>query len=152
MPGELSDAERELAFALGARLADVAATGGQAGSSRVMKGWQFLCLVLVGSLFAITGLRQFFVEPLAGSHEQRAVVRCRCCRCCSCCPRCCAAHSRGYFYAILAASLYFIHGTMEAATADQRALALWETGFAVALIATASLAMRRLNRDGGSGG
>ena len=52
--------------------------------------------------------------------------------------------ARGFFFGILAAMLYFIHGVMEAATADLRSLALWETGFAVAMVMTCSMAMRRL--------
>lgn len=116
-----------------------------------MKGLQFLALLLIGSLFAVTGLRQYFMEPLdsaVANHTWFAlqvlplllvlpgVLRAG--------PH--APHSsvRSYFYAIVAASLYFIHGAMEAATADQRAAAFWECGFAVALIAVASLAMRRL--------
>ena len=30
-----------------------------------LQGLQFLTLLAAGSLFALTGLRQFFVEPLA---------------------------------------------------------------------------------------
>jgi uncharacterized membrane protein len=111
-----------------------------------MKGWQFLCLLLVGSLFALTGLRQFFIEPLAGTFSNVIWFGIQVLPLLAVLPALLRGHSRGYFYAILAASLYFIHGTMEAATDDQLAMALWEVGFAVALIATASLAMRRIHR------
>lgn len=110
-----------------------------------MKGLQFLALVMVGSLFAITGLRQYFVEPLDGDLSNTLWFVIQVLPLLLVLPGILRGSHRGYFYAILAATLYFIHGTMEAATADQRALALWETGFAVALIAVASLAMRRLN-------
>ncbi len=113
-----------------------------------MKGLQFLALLLLGSLFAITGVRQFFVEPLDQTFSNIAWFVLQVTPLLLVLPGVLRGRQRGYFYAILAATLYFIHGTMEAATADQRTLALWETGFAVGLIAVASLAMRHLNRAG----
>ncbi|MAT83674.1 MAG: hypothetical protein CMD39_05240 [Gammaproteobacteria bacterium] len=112
-----------------------------------MKGLQFLCLLAAGSLFAVTGLRQFFVEPLDDAVSNAVWFLLQAAPVLLVVPGMLRNSRRGYFYAILAASLYFIHGTMEAATADQRALALWETAFAVGLIAAASLAMRRLGAD-----
>jgi uncharacterized membrane protein len=109
-----------------------------------MKGLQFLALVMIGSLFAITGLRQFFVEPLEGAIANALWFLVQVAPLLLVLPGVLRGSHRGYFFAILAAFLYFIHGTMEAGTADQRALALWETGFAVALVAVSSLAMRRL--------
>lgn len=109
-----------------------------------MKGLQFLALVMIGSLFAVTGLRQFFVEPLDGAVSNTLWFLVQVAPLLLVLPGVLRGSHRGYFFAILAAFLYFIHGTMEAATADQRALALWETGFAVALVAVSSLAMRRL--------
>ncbi|MFW6094107.1 MAG: DUF2069 domain-containing protein [Pseudomonadota bacterium] len=111
-----------------------------------MKGLQFLALVLIGSLFAVTGLRQFFVEPLAASTTNVLWFAIQVLPLVAVLPGVLRGGSRGYFYTILASMLYFVHGVLEAATADQRTLALWETAFAVALIAVASVAMRRLNR------
>lgn len=116
-----------------------------------MKGLQFLALLLIGSLFAITGLRQFFVEPLDDAFSNLAWFVLQVAPLLLVLPGVLRGGQRGYFYAILAASLYFIHGTMEAATADQRALAFWETGCAVGLITIASLAMRRINRSRNGG-
>jgi uncharacterized membrane protein len=109
-----------------------------------MKGWQFICLFLVGSLFAVTGMRQFFVQPLAGGVNNVIWFGIQVLPLLLVLPLLVRGHSRGYFYSILVACLYFIHGTMEAATEDLRTLALWEVGFAVALIASASLALRRM--------
>ena len=33
-------------------------------STASLRGWQFVSLILFGSLFALTGLRQFFVDPI----------------------------------------------------------------------------------------
>ncbi|MFU8817857.1 MAG: DUF2069 domain-containing protein [Pseudomonadales bacterium] len=109
-----------------------------------MKGLQFLCLLMIGSLFALTGLRQFFIQPLAGDLTNALWFLLQVLPLLLVLPGVLRGSSRGYFFAILAASLYFIHGTLEAATPDLRTLAFWEVGFAVALIAAASLAMRRL--------
>lgn len=109
-----------------------------------MKGLQFLAIVLIGSLFAVTGLRQFFVEPLAGAFTNALWFGIQVLPLLLVLPGVLRGTHRGYFYAVLAASLYFVHGVLEAATTDQRTMALWETGFAVALVAVAVLAMRRL--------
>jgi len=110
-----------------------------------MKGLQFLALIMLGSLFSVTGVRQFFVEPLDDAVSNTLWFAIQVLPLLVVLPGLLRGSHRGYFYTILAATLYFIHGTMEAATADQRLLALWETGFAVALITVACLAMRRLN-------
>lgn len=111
-----------------------------------MKGFQFLCLLLMGSLLAVTGLRQYFVEPLDTAFSNTLWFAIQILPLIAVLPGVLRGTSRGYFYATLAAALYFIHGVLEAVAPDQRALALWETGFAVALILSASLAMRHLAR------
>lgn len=108
-----------------------------------MKGYQLACLVLIGSLFAITGLRQYFVEPLDSAFANTLWFVIEVLPLLAVLPGVLRGSSRGYFYAALAALLYFVHGTMEAATPDHRAIALWETGFAVGLVAVAGSAMRR---------
>lgn len=115
-----------------------------------MKGFQFLALVLLGSLFAVTGLRQFFLEPLPDPLSNGVWFLIQVAPLLLVLPGVLRGSHRGYFYAVLAASLYFVHGAMEAATADLRGAALWETGFAVGLIAVACLAMRRLGADAGA--
>jgi uncharacterized membrane protein len=115
-----------------------------------VKGLQFLCLLLIGSLFAVTGLRQYFVEPLDGALVNSLWFLIQVLPLLLVLPVMLKGGHRGYFYAVLAASLYFIHGVLEAATVDQRTIALWEVGFAVGLVAVASAAMRRLRNRPGS--
>lgn len=112
-----------------------------------MKGLQLLALVLIGSLFAVTGLRQFFVQPLATPVPNLIWFLLQVTPLLAILPGILRFSARGCFYAILAAMLYFIHGVMEAATADLRSLALWEIAFATGLVATLSIAMRRLDRQ-----
>jgi len=111
-----------------------------------MKGYQLLTLMLLGSLFALTGLRQFFVQPLASPVPNALWFLLQVAPLLATLPGLLQGSARGFFFAILAAMLYFIHGVMEAATADLRSLALWEIAFAVAMVAVCSLAMRRLQR------
>lgn len=115
-----------------------------------MKGLQFLCLLLIGCLFALTGLRQFFVEPLDDAFSNTLWFLIQVLPLLLVLPGVLRGLHRGYFYCVLAASLYFIHGVMEAATEDLRSMGLWEVGFAVGLIGASSIAMRRL-RDRFSG-
>lgn len=110
-----------------------------------MKGLQFLALLAAGNLFAVTGLRQFFVEPLGGTLSNVLWFVAQIAPLLLVLPGVLRGSYRGYFYLVLAAALYFVHGVMETATPDHRTLALWETGFAVTAIAVASLAMRRLH-------
>ena len=38
-----------------------------------MQGWLFLTFIMVGSLLGVTGLRQFFIDPLHNHVEHRVV-------------------------------------------------------------------------------
>jgi len=111
-----------------------------------MKGLQFLSLVCIGSLFALTGLRQFFMQPLAGTFTNTVWFIIQVTPLLLILPGVLRVSARGFFFAILAAMLYFIHGVMEAATPALRTWALWEVGFATALVTLGSVAMRRLNQ------
>ncbi|MBX3705876.1 MAG: DUF2069 domain-containing protein [Pseudomonadales bacterium] len=108
-----------------------------------LKGIVLLALMLIGSLFALTGLRQFFVEPLANPLPNTLWFVLQVAPLLVVLPGVLRGSGRGFFYAMLAAMLYFIHGVMQAATPGLRTLALWEVGFSVALIATGWVAMKR---------
>lgn len=114
-----------------------------------MKGLQFLCLLMIGSLFSITGLRQFFVQPLESPSWNALWFGLQVLPLILVLPGVLRGTFRGYLWACFAASLYFIHGTLQAVNPDLRAMGLWEVAFAVALIGSASLAIRRLPRASG---
>jgi uncharacterized membrane protein len=111
-----------------------------------MKGLQFVCLLMIGSLFSLTGLRRFFVQPLDSTSLNLLWFAIQVLPIVLVLPGVLRGSFRGYLFASLAASLYFIHGTLQATTPGLRTMGLWEVGFAVALIGAASLAMRRLPR------
>jgi uncharacterized membrane protein len=111
-----------------------------------VKGFQFLCLVMIGSLFSITGLRQFFVQPHDSLSTNVLWFSIQALPLLLALPGVLRGTFGGYLFASFAGSLYFIHGTLQATTPGLRGMGLWEVAFAVALIGTASLAMRRLPR------
>ncbi|NIP16581.1 MAG: DUF2069 domain-containing protein [Pseudomonadales bacterium] len=108
-----------------------------------MKGLQLACLLLIGSLFAINGLRQFFVEPLNTPHVNLIWFLIQVLPLLAVLPGTLKNRYRSYVFAALVSTLYFIHGVLLAATADLRAFGVWEAGFAVSLLVAASYAARR---------
>ena len=108
------------------------------------KALQFLALLMIGSLFALTGLRQFFVQPLESPLPNLIWFVLQVAPLLAILPGVLRCSARGFFYAALAALLYFVHGVMEAATPELRIMAVWEIGFATALVAVASLAIKRM--------
>ncbi len=108
-----------------------------------IRGYLFLCYLIIGSLFAVTGLRQFFVEPIDNSVTNSIwfalqvvpllfalilILR----------------PSRNHFvYCALIAQLYFIHGVMLCFSV-LREWGYVECALALALTAVASFAAKKL--------
>lgn len=109
-----------------------------------LRGLQFLCLLWIGSLFALTGLRQFFVEPLESSGSNLIWFAIQVLPLLLILPGILRLIPRSYLLASLAAMLYFCHGVLQAVDPEDRVLGLWEVGFALALVLTASFAVRHL--------
>ena len=109
-----------------------------------MKALQFLCVLLVGCLFALTGLRQFFVAPLPGSGSNLAWFVVQVLPLLLVLPGILRLQVRSFFFASLAGMLYFVHGILQAATPELRVMGLWEVGFAMALILVATYGTRQL--------
>ncbi len=114
-----------------------------------MAGLQFLALLCIGSLFALTGLRQFFIDPLPAANINVIWFGLQVLPLVAVLPGVLRRHGRGFFYAALTALLYFVHGVL-ATSAGQQALGLAETGLSIGLLAVAFFALRRMPR--GSGG
>lgn len=113
-----------------------------------VQGLQFLTLMLAGSLFALTGLRQFFVQPLENPLPNTLWFVIQVLPLLLVLPGLLRLKTRSFFFAALAAMLYFAHGILLTATPDHRTLGLWETGFAMALVLVATFAVRELQRRG----
>jgi uncharacterized membrane protein len=109
-----------------------------------LRGLQFLTLFCIGSLFALTGLRQFFVEPLASANTNLIWFGIQVLPLLLVLPGVLRLTPRSYLFAILAAMLYFCHGVLQAVSVEDRLIGLWEVGFSLALVLTASFALRHL--------
>ena len=109
-----------------------------------LRGLQFLCLLWIGSLFALTGLRQFFVEPLASSSSNLIWFAIQVLPLLLILPGVLRLIPRSFLLASLAAMLYFCHGVLQAVAPEDRVLGLWEVGFSLALVLTASFTVRHL--------
>ena len=91
-----------------------------------LRGLQFLCLLCLGSLFALTGLKQFFIEPLASTGTNLVWFLIQVLPLLAVTPGVLRLKARSYLLAVLAAMLYFSHGVLEATSTDMRAYGLWE--------------------------
>ena len=109
-----------------------------------LRGLQFLTLFCIGSLFALTGLRQFIVEPLASANTNLIWFGIQVLPLLLVLPGVLRLTPRSYLFAILAAMLYFCHGVLQAVSVEDRLIGLWEVGFSLALVLTASFALRHL--------
>ena len=109
-----------------------------------LRALQFLTLLAIGSLFALTGLRQFFVEPLQSTGPNVIWFGIQVLPLLLVLPGILRLTIRSYFLATLVAMLYFCHGVLQAVSVEDRLLGLWEVGFSLALVLTASWAVRHL--------
>jgi len=104
----------------------------------------FGCLCMLGSLFALTGLRQFFVEPLGGGVANLLWFLIQVLPLLAVLPGMLRLSHRAYFFAILAGLLYFVHGVLLAAGGEHRTLGLWEVAFALLLVLLCTYEVRLL--------
>ena len=109
-----------------------------------LRGLQFLCLLWIGSLFALTGLRQFFVEPLASTTSNLIWFTIQVLPLLLVLPGILTLKPRTYLLATLVAMLYFCHGVLQAVSVEDRLLGLWEVGFSLALVLTGAFGLRHL--------
>jgi len=122
-----------------------------------LRGLQFLMLLWIGSLFALTGLRQFFVEPLSSTSSNLIWFGIQVLPLLLVLPGILSLKPRSYLLGVLVAMLYFCHGVLQAVSVEDRLLGLWEVGFSLAMVLTGSFALRHLrmalaeeeNEDGG---
>ncbi|HEY5646668.1 MAG TPA: DUF2069 domain-containing protein [Pseudomonadales bacterium] len=114
-----------------------------------LSGLQFLCLLCLGSLLALTGLKQFFMEPLASPLPNLVWFLVQVLPLIAVTPGILRLRPRSYLLAALAAMLYFSHGVMVAISPAMRAYGLWEVGFAMCLVLAATFAVRHLRLAAG---
>ena len=104
----------------------------------------FACLLMLGSLFALTGLRQFFIEPLGSGLSNSIWFGIQVLPLLAVTPGMLRFKARSYLIATLVGSLYLVHGVLLVSTPDLRTLGVWETAFALLLILAATYMVRLL--------
>ncbi len=113
-----------------------------------MRGWLFLSLVCAGSLLAVTGLRQFFIEPLASSSSNSVWFLIQILPLLLPLPGALRGQVRGMFLLCLVSSLYFIHAVLVINDEHLFLVALLEMIFALGLgICTAVFVRKRRELD-----
>jgi uncharacterized membrane protein len=109
-----------------------------------VKGLQFLCLLLIGSLFALTGLRQFFAAPLSGTVVNLVWFGVQVLPLLLVLPGILRLRARAFFFAALISMLYFTHGILQITTPDTRVMGLWEVAVSMLLVLAGSFGTRQL--------
>ena len=111
-----------------------------------LRGYLFLIYLCLGSLFALFGLRQFFIAPAASGLANGLWFALAVAPMLALIPgllRPLGPKARlTFFLASMAGMLYFVHGVWLIAGPDSRTMGLWQTGFALLLTALGSLATR----------
>ena len=108
-----------------------------------MQGWLFLTFVMIGSLIGVTGMRQFFVEPLPDPSVNAIWFVLQILPLLLCLPAAMRGQLKGMFFLCLVSTLYFIHGVL---IVFDPALFYWavaELFFSLALCGITALFVRK---------
>ena len=109
-----------------------------------LKGWLFAALMLVGCLFALHGLRQFFIEPLTGTTANVIWFVIQLLPLLLPLPGLLRVQLRSTFMLCLVTMLYFTHGVYVIFDPKLALLGGFEIGFALALCAVTAYMVRKI--------
>ncbi len=109
-----------------------------------MKGWLFLSLMMVGSLFAMTGLRQFFIEPLDDAGVNAAWFIIQLLPLLLPLPGVLRSSLRPVFFMCMSSMLYFIHGVLVVSDPEMLLFGVFEILFALGLCASTAIMVRKI--------
>ncbi len=112
-------------------------------------GWLFIILLLLGSLFALTGVRQVWIQPLAVPISNFIWLGIQVLPLLALLPGLLTRRVNAYVYCALVSLLYLIHGVWLAATEALRTLGIIEALVAFALAVVASYGAKLLRDEEG---
>ena len=112
-----------------------------------MKGWLFLSLMMVGCLFALTGLRQFFMEPLDDAGVNAAWFVIQLLPLLLPLPGLLRAGLRPVFFMCMSSTLYFIHAVLVVFDPEMFWFGVFEIIFSLGLCAATAVLVRRIRED-----
>ncbi len=102
---------------------------------------------MIGSLFALTGLRQFFVHPLDDSSTNMIWFIFQVLPLLAVLPGLLRLKPRAFFFTAFASMLYFVHGVWIVVDPADRMMGIFEMGFAVALLSLSTYAARKTSLE-----
>ncbi len=109
-----------------------------------MQGWLFITYICIGSLFALTGLRQFFVSPLPDAGPNLLWFFAQVAPLLLPLPGLLRGSIRSTFLLCLGSLLYFVHGVVVTYDGTMAWMGAFEIGFAVALCAVTAFLVRKM--------
>lgn len=109
-----------------------------------MQGWLFLSYVALGSLFALTGLRQFFIAPLADVGANVIWFAIQVAPLILTLPGVLAGTIRSTFLLCLGSLLYFIHGVVVVYDGSLVLIGWFEIFFSLTLCGATAYLVRKL--------
>ena len=101
-----------------------------------------IIFILVGSLCAITGLRQFLLDPIGQAHLDLLWFGLQLLPLLMLLPGLIRARRKAFMYCALVSLFYFVHGIMLSTNPELQRLGILEAGLALVLTTIASLAAR----------
>ncbi len=112
-----------------------------------MKGFLFLALVLVGSIVALTGLRQIFLQPLADGTVNLVWFALQILPLLLTLPGLLRLEIRSAFMLCMVSLLYFIHGVLIIFDPPTQLLGAFEICFALGLCGVTAWMVRQLREQ-----
>lgn len=109
-----------------------------------MQGWLFLIFIMIGSLLGVTGLRQFFIDPLPTTALNTIWFFVQALPLLLCLPSALRGQLKGMFFLCLVSTLYFIHGVLNVFDPTMFYWGAAEIFFALALCGITALYVRKL--------
>ena len=109
-----------------------------------MRGFLFIALLLTGSLVGLTGLRQFFMQPLADAGVNAAWFVIQILPLLLTMPGLLRLSIKSTFLLSMASLLYFIHGVLVVFDEATQIIGAFEIVFALSLCGVASWMVRLL--------
>jgi uncharacterized membrane protein len=110
-------------------------------------GWLFVALLLLGSIVALTGLRQFFIEPLATRGVNVTWFVIQLLPLLAPLPGLLRLKLRSIFVLCMTSTLYFIHGVLLVFDPNMQLMGGFEIFFALGLTAVAALLVRKIRES-----
>ena len=109
-----------------------------------MRGWLLIALILMGCLFALTGVRQFLVDPVPAMSANGVWFVLQVLPLLLVLPGVLRLNRNALFFTTLASCLYLIHGILGVADWELPVFATLEIGFALGLFVAVCVVMRKI--------